>query len=71
MLISRIHDLYRWGYEEYALKYALFLLINYGETDQGKLIKMVKSIHNDSSVYYSWRQRVMLIILKISPFLSI
>ena len=71
MIIRRIIDLYNWGYEEYVLKYVIFIFITYGlvETDQCNLNQIVNNINAFSSVLLSWKQKVMFRVFKFSPML--
>ena len=71
MLYRKIDDLQSWGYKGYAQMLAFRMLEKYGcKRDEQKLIvDIVKRINGFGPKTFSWRQRMLLIVYRISPAL--
>lgn len=69
MTISRIKDLYSWGYEKYIQRDAFLMLIKYGcqRPDHAQLLDIVRNIRDATCGAFNWKQRVMLRVFFISP----
>lgn len=67
MIIARCEDLYKWGYEEYAMHYAFPLLIRTGVNDLTKqLTEIVNSYKGHIPECLRWKQKVMLAVYRVS-----
>lgn len=71
MIIRRIDDLCNWGYEEYAVVDAFRMLLKYGCTcsEQKPFVEKIHKLDAKLPKEYSWKQKVMLDVFKISPTL--
>ena len=71
MHIRRINDLFSWGYDEYAQYCALSMLVRYGTSaaDQKYFVEVAKKIKGFGPGCFTFKQKLMLIIFKISPAL--
>lgn len=71
MLLRKINDLQTWGYRGYAQMLAFRMLEKYGykRDEQRPIVDIVNEIHGFGPDTFSWRQRMLLVIYKISPTL--
>ncbi len=71
MNAARINDLFLWGYKEYAQLDAFSLLVRYGwrRADQKCVVDIVNQIQGNAPEDFSWRQKMMLRIYRLSPAL--
>ena len=71
MLTRRVNDLSSWGYEEFARKDALSLLVWFGwkQDDQKRFFDIVRRTEKSPTVDYTWKQRLQLLLFMKSPVL--
>ena len=71
MLVNKIDDLLRWGYEEYTRKDAFSLLIWYGcqASDQKKYVDIIRRMKGNSISGLTWKKKAMLMLFRVSTFL--
>lgn len=69
MISSRIYDLHDWGYGEYALDYALFLLARYGKglKEYSRTAEVVRTTPVPAS--FNQKKKAALILFKVFPSL--
>ena len=71
MLTRKVNDLCSWGYDEYARKDALSLLVRFGwkQDDQKRFSDIVRRTEKKPTTDYTRRQRIQLLLFKESPVL--
>ena len=71
MILTRIKDFYDWGYGKLIERDAFHELIIHGDSNHeyGYLTKIVKGINGQIPDNFSWKQRILLTVYKISPTL--
>ena len=68
---EEIHDLFKWGYDEYAVSIAITLLSWCGSADpeQQELVNQVRKCKAKTISNLNWRKRMMFRVLKVSTTL--
>ena len=68
MHIRKINDLISWGFKDYAVLYALLVMISYGTDDSGQ--NFFNDVINGTEIDYtklSYKHRLLLLIYKVKP----